>query len=50
MTRVIGSAGRDGDGIAIRLTAGPRRGCYRVAAEEVPRPPRRRRSRDALVR
>jgi hypothetical protein len=36
MTRVIGSAGRDGDGIAIRLTAGTRRGYYRVAAEEVP--------------
>ena len=36
MSRVIGYAVRDGDGIAIRLEAGPRRGCYRVAAEEVP--------------
>ncbi len=36
MTRVIGSAVRDGDGIEIRLDAGPRRGCYRVTAEEVP--------------
>ncbi|MEN6519335.1 MAG: hypothetical protein ABFC38_14370 [Methanospirillum sp.] len=36
MTRVIGSAERDGDGIEIRLDAGPRHGCYRVAAEEVP--------------
>lgn len=36
MTTVIGTAGRDGDGIGIRLVAGSRRGCYRVAAEEVP--------------
>lgn len=36
MSTVIGSAERDGDGIEIRLVAGPRRGCYRVAAEEVP--------------
>lgn len=36
MTVAIGYAVRDGDGIAIRLTAGPRRGCYRVPAEEVP--------------
>ncbi|MEN6343042.1 MAG: hypothetical protein ABFC89_10860 [Methanospirillum sp.] len=36
MSTVIGTAGRDGDGIAIRLEAGPRRGCYRVAAEEAP--------------
>ena len=33
---VIGMASREGDGIAIRLFAGARRGCYRVAAEEVP--------------
>ena len=36
MRAVIGSAGRDGDGIAVRLEAGPRRGCYRVPAAEVP--------------
>lgn len=37
MRRVIGSAVRDhDDGIAIRLEAGPRRGCYRVEAGEVP--------------
>ena len=36
MSTVIGEAGRDGDAIEVRLRAGPRRGCYRVAAEEVP--------------
>ena len=36
MSTVIGQAERDGDGIEVRLVAGPRRGCYRVAAEEVP--------------
>ncbi|MEN6341973.1 MAG: hypothetical protein ABFC89_05380 [Methanospirillum sp.] len=36
MTVAIGYAVRDGDGIAIRLTAGPRRGCYRVAAGTAP--------------
>lgn len=36
MSTVIGTAGRDGSGIEVRLVAGPRRGCYRVAAEEVP--------------
>lgn len=36
MSRVIGQAVRDGDAIAIRLEAGTRRGCYRVAADEVP--------------
>ncbi|MEN6518844.1 MAG: hypothetical protein ABFC38_11825 [Methanospirillum sp.] len=37
MSTAIGSAVRDDDdGIAIRLEAGPRRGCYRVAAERVP--------------
>ena len=35
MSTVIGQAERDGDGIEIRLVAGPRRGCYRVAVEEV---------------
>ncbi len=37
MSREIGHAVRDGDAIAIRLEAGPRRGCYRVAAGEAPR-------------
>ncbi|MEN6516985.1 MAG: hypothetical protein ABFC38_02195 [Methanospirillum sp.] len=37
MTREIGHAVRDGDAIAIRLEAGPRRGCYRVDAGEAPR-------------
>jgi hypothetical protein len=37
MTREIGCAVRDGDAIAIRLEAGPRRGCYRVDAGEAPR-------------
>ena len=36
MSTVIGEAVRDGDEIEVRLVAGPRRGCYRVAAEEVP--------------
>ena len=36
MSTVIGEACRDGDGIEVRLVAGPRRGCYRVGAEEVP--------------
>ncbi len=36
MSRAIGEIGRDGDGIAVRLEAGPRRGCYRVPGEEVP--------------
>lgn len=36
MSSIIGEAVRDGDGIEVRLVAGPRRGCYRVAAEEVP--------------
>ena len=36
MSTVIGEIVRDGDAIAIRLVAGPRHGCYRVAAEEVP--------------
>ena len=31
----IGYAVRDGDGIAFRLVAGPRRGCYCVEAGEV---------------
>ncbi|HIH03984.1 MAG TPA: hypothetical protein HA263_09110 [Methanoregulaceae archaeon] len=36
MSQIIGEAVRDDDGIEVRLAAGPRRGCYRVAAEEVP--------------
>ena len=36
MSTVIGEAGRDGDAIEVWLRAGPRRGCYRVAAGEVP--------------
>ncbi|HQJ88411.1 MAG TPA: hypothetical protein PLY91_07715 [Methanoregulaceae archaeon] len=36
MRTVIGQIGRDGDAIAVRLFTGPRRGCYRVMAEEVP--------------
>lgn len=35
MSTVIGTAGREGDEIEVRLVAGPRRGCYRVTAEEV---------------
>jgi len=35
MSTVIGEAVRDGDEIEVRLRAGPRRGCYRVGAEEV---------------
>lgn len=34
--RRIGFAVRDGDGVAVRLMAGPRRGCYRVGAGETP--------------
>jgi len=36
MSTVIGTAGRDGTEIEIRLIAGRRRGCYRVIEEEVP--------------
>ena len=35
MTMPIGTAGRDGDDLLIRLTAGPRRGRFRVPAAEV---------------